>query len=85
MTKEVQLELPLTLGKQSSENHTQRHASFDLGRDVFDRQEISERVKPILSLKMRTANQSPFFQVPKMVLGDGRVEAANVPWSVWPR
>ena len=81
---EIELELALTFGQQRPQDDLERRLSLELGRDVLDRQQIRERVLARGTGRAALMQQSPLFQVAKVILGDGGIETAKIPQAVRP-
>ena len=75
---EIQLELPLAIGQQRTQDDAQRRAAFELGGEVLDRQEIGERVLAQIARRARLPQQSPLLEKAQMVFGNRGIETADI-------
>jgi hypothetical protein len=79
---ELEQELPLPLGRECAQNRFERRTVLELGGQLLDSLKIGEGVFALLARHVRLMpQQAPLLQIAKMVLGNSRVEAADLPMT----
>ncbi|MCA1559328.1 MAG: hypothetical protein LC804_03320 [Acidobacteria bacterium] len=80
----VELQLSLPLGEHPPQDRLDRCAALELGGDLFDRQQIGERIKPLGARVADLADEPPLLQITQMVVRDGGVQAAEIAEAISP-
>jgi hypothetical protein len=77
--------LPLTLGKKTAQNDLERRPALEFAGDLLDHQQVRKRVLTLRARMAALPKEAPLFEVTKMILGNGGIEAADIPEPVRPR
>jgi hypothetical protein len=75
---EIELQLSLVLRRQRAQRVLQRDAPLELRGQLLDRRDFGKGERAVAA-RGRGPDEPPFLQVTEMVLGDARIESANVP------
>jgi hypothetical protein len=80
---EIELELALPVGVETTENQAQRRPALQLGGHLLDRQQVRERVLARRSRSAGLMNEAPLLEIAQVLLGHRGIEAADVANAVW--